>query len=437
MVRVALPTSFGLFEARAFEHPSGRVYVALVAGEIGDGHHVLARLHSECLTGDVFGSLRCDCRIQLHQALRAISAERRGVLVYVTGHEGRGIGLVNKLLAYVEQDNGADTIDANLQLGLPVDARDYGPATAVLGCLGVQSVRLLTNNPRKVDGLRSAGIDVLTTVALATTPSSRTSAYLQTKERRLGHVRPTGAQLAELDDPAIAPALDVTALLGKLRRHPDRPYVVLKYAQSLDGRIATSTGDAKWISGDHERAVSHALRAACDGVLVGVGTVIRDDPQLTVRMVAGASPMRIVLDTTLRLPDAARVLEPEAATTVITTDRSSAARRAALRRRGVRVDVVRGDRTGIDLHAALELLRATGTTSLLVEGGSKVLTSMFAARVVDRVVVGVAPLVIGDGTQAIGSLGVTSVAGAIRLENRSMYPLDGDLLLAWDVPQDR
>ena len=118
---------------------------------------MLVRLHSECLTGDALGSLRCDCGIQLRHALRIIAAERRGVLVYATGHEGRGIGLVNKLRAYVAQDSGADTVDANLVLGLPVDSRDYTEAAAVLAALGVRSIRLLTNNPRKVSGLRAAG----------------------------------------------------------------------------------------------------------------------------------------------------------------------------------------------------------------------------------------------------------------------------------------
>ncbi|HEV3407290.1 MAG TPA: GTP cyclohydrolase II, partial [Gaiellaceae bacterium] len=123
----ALPlgTSFGEFELRAFEVPSGRVYLALVRGDLGDGRAVLTRLHSECLTGDALGSLRCDCGTQLREAARTISAEGRGVLVYVTGHEGRGIGLVNKLRAYMLQENGADTFDANVRLGFPPDARDW------------------------------------------------------------------------------------------------------------------------------------------------------------------------------------------------------------------------------------------------------------------------------------------------------------------------
>ena len=348
-VRVPLPTPFGLFEARAFERPSGHVYVALVLGDVA-GDDVLTRVHSECLTGDVLGSLRCDCGVQLRLALRRIAAEQRGVLVYATGHEGRGVGLLNKLRAYVLQDEGADTVEANLRLGLPVDARDYGDTAAVLDALGVRSVRLLTNNPDKVGGLRRAGIEVRAVEPLATAAHSRNRGYLTTKQQRLGHVLPAGPDLDGMPDGSdaadVVPAVDATELLGEVRPRIDRPYVVLKFAQTLDGRIATSTGDARWISSETERRVSHALRAACDAVLVGIGTVERDDPQLTVRMVAGSSPMRVVLDATARIPASARILEPEAATTLLTTERSSGERRAELRRLGVRVEVVAGSARG-------------------------------------------------------------------------------------------
>jgi 3,4-dihydroxy 2-butanone 4-phosphate synthase/GTP cyclohydrolase II len=430
-VRVPLPTPFGLFDVRAFERASGHVYVAMVLGEIDDGDDVLVRLHSECLTGDALGSLRCDCGIQLRLALRTIAAERRGVLIYATGHEGRGIGLVNKLRAYVAQDDGADTVDANVVLGLPVDSRDYSESAAVLGELGINSVRLLTNNPRKVDGLRSAGTIVNSVVPLATTPHHRNLGYLNTKAMRMDHVRPTGRTLPTADMGDL-PA-DPMTLLGPVQPRPDRPFVALKYAQTLDGRIATSSGDSRWISGEQERRMSHALRAACDGVMVGVGTVIRDDPELTVRMVSGASPVRIVLDTHLRIPADARILGDEAATTIITTERSDPERREDLRRRGVRVEVVAEHAGHVSLKAAFERLRTSGTESVLVEGGSNVITALLAARFVDRMIVGVAPLVIGAGTQAVNCLGVQHVADGIRLVNRSIVPVGDDVLLAWDV----
>src|SRR5256885_5788887 len=141
VVRVPLPTPWGVFDVRAFETTSGYVYLALVHGDVEGKAGVLVRVHSECLTGDTLGSLRCDCGVQLRLALRSIAAEDEGVLVYVTGHEARGVGLVNKLRAYVKQDGGLDTLEANLELGLPVDARTYDDAAAVLRALQLRSVR--------------------------------------------------------------------------------------------------------------------------------------------------------------------------------------------------------------------------------------------------------------------------------------------------------
>jgi GTP cyclohydrolase II len=425
-----LGTVFGEFELHGFEFASGAVYLALVRGEIGDGRWLLTRLHSECLTGDALGSLRCDCGMQLRQAAREIAAEGRGVLVYATDHEGRGIGLVNKLRSYMLQENGADTVDANCGLGFPPDARTYDAAARCLGLLGVRSVRLLTNNPSKVEALTRAGIDVEQTVPLQTSPHLRNIEYLHAKEARLGHVAPAGVPL---DVDLIGEAIDVAALLGRAAAPSWRPYVVLKYAQTVDGRIATRRGEAKWISSEAERRISHGLRAACDAVLVGVGTAIIDDPQLTVRMVPGRSPLRVVLDSTLRLPSTARVLDDVAGTVVITTESSSEDRRAALRARAVGVHVVDAGARGVDLASALQTLRGLGVGSLLVEGGARVITSFFAEKLVDRLVVGIAPTIMGTGIDAVGDLGVARVAESIRLTNRSVHQAGGDLLVAADV----
>jgi GTP cyclohydrolase II len=426
---VSLPTEFGEFQARAFQCGSGFVYLALTRGEIADGRPVLARLHSECLTGDALGSLRCDCGLQLRLALRTIAAERRGVVVYATGHEGRGIGLVNKLRAYLEQERGADTVDANLRLGLPVDARSYAEAAAVLSALGVRSVYLLTNNPAKIEGLQAAGIAVEAVHPLATAPNVRNIDYLRAKSRRMGHVAPTGEAL-----PVLGPAPpDVSRLLGAVQPPLGRPYVVLKYAQTLDGRIATGTGDSKWISGEAERRISHALRAASDAVLVGVGTVVQDDPRLTVRMVPGVSPLRVVVDSTLRIPDPALLLEEEAPTLIVTTNRSPEERRVALRSRQAAVEVVPEGPGGVDLRAALALLRTLGVRCLLVEGGAKVITSLLRGGFVDRLVVSVSGTIIGRGTEAVGDLGIDRVADGVRLGNRTVHTTDEDVVIAWDV----
>jgi GTP cyclohydrolase II len=441
VARLVLPTWAGEFDLRAFKGPSGDVYLLFLRGELGDGRGLLTRLHSGCLTGDAIGSLRCECGPQLRLAMQRIAAEGRGVLLYAPDHEGRGIGLLAKLMAYQLQDLGHDTVQANRVLGLPVDGRDYREAAQALVSAGVRGVRLLTNNPAKVRALREGGVEVEEVVPLQTAPHARNHRYLETKRQQLGHLAPGGAPLADADVSAHDPwnqssnghALDVTPLLGSLRRPEGRPYVLLKYAQTLDGRIATASGDAKWISGEPERRVSHALRAACDAVMVGIGTVLQDDPQLTVRMVAGASPIRVVLDSGLRVPAGAAVLRPEAVTIVLTTPRSSPADREALRARGVRVEVVGAGPDGVDLHQGLARLEELGIRSLLVEGGARVITSLLRERLVDRVVLALAPMLLGKGTEAVGDLGAAAVGDALRLVDPTRYAAGTDLLIAADL----
>jgi 3,4-dihydroxy 2-butanone 4-phosphate synthase/GTP cyclohydrolase II len=183
-----IPTAHGTFRAVGYDSLlDGIEHVALVYGEIGDGAEVLVRVHSECLTGDVFGSLRCDCGPQLDAALEAVASEGRGIVLYMRGHEGRGIGLMHKLQAYQLQDAGADTVDANLALGVPADARDYGTGAQILSDLGVKTMRLLTNNPAKRVGLEGYGLTVVDRVPLSVWPNPENLRYLRTKRDRMGH----------------------------------------------------------------------------------------------------------------------------------------------------------------------------------------------------------------------------------------------------------
>jgi 3,4-dihydroxy 2-butanone 4-phosphate synthase/GTP cyclohydrolase II len=182
-----LPTEWGAFTCHAFRDTAGNEHLALVRGDVADGEPVTVRLHSECLTGDVFGSRRCDCGPQLASAMQLIASLDRGVLVYLRGHEGRGIGLANKISAYELQDRGLDTVDANLHLGLPADSRDYSPAASILTHLGVASVRLITNNPEKEQGLLDLGLAIVERVALPMAVTPHNERYLRTKRERMGH----------------------------------------------------------------------------------------------------------------------------------------------------------------------------------------------------------------------------------------------------------
>src|SRR5207247_2253914 len=188
VVSVRLPTDYGEFRAVAYREPlTGKHHIALVKGEVDGEEDVLVRVHSECLTGDVFHSRRCDCGEQLEQALARIEAEGRGVLLYLA-QEGRGIGLLNKLRAYELQEEGLDTVDANLELGLPADLRDYGIGAQILVDLGLTSIRLLTNNPKKIVGLEGYGLRVTDQLPLAHAPTEHNREYLRAKRDRLGHL---------------------------------------------------------------------------------------------------------------------------------------------------------------------------------------------------------------------------------------------------------
>ncbi|MEU3039025.1 GTP cyclohydrolase II [Streptomyces sp. PG2] len=190
VVNAPLPTQYGDFEAVGYQdNDRGDEQVALVHGDI-QAEGMLVRLHSECLTGDAFGSTHCECGPQLITALREIVADGRGVLVYLRGHEGRGIGLLAKLRAMKLQSEGLDTVEANLALGLPVDARDYRVAAEMLRDLGVRSVRLLSNNPRKRESLERHGVKVETQVPLLIPPCENNITYLRTKRERLDHYLP-------------------------------------------------------------------------------------------------------------------------------------------------------------------------------------------------------------------------------------------------------
>lgn len=186
---ISLPTKFGEFKAVGFrDKVVNGEYMALVKGDIGNGENVLVRVHSGCLTGDVFHSKRCDCGEQLQKAMQLIQRKGRGILLYIQQHEGRGIGLLNKLKAYHLQENGLDTVEANIKLGFPEDLRDYGIGAQILRKLGVKSIFLLTNNPKKIVGLSGYGLKIVKTISLTAKPNKFNRKYLSTKKEKMGHL---------------------------------------------------------------------------------------------------------------------------------------------------------------------------------------------------------------------------------------------------------
>ncbi len=188
MTDARIPTVYGDFRAVAYESYDGRTHVALVKGDPKGKENVLVRVHSECFTGDVIGSIRCDCGLQLQESLRVISEEGEGIVVYIRGHEGRGIGLRHKLEAYALQDSGLDTVEANVELGFAPDSRDYGVGAQILADLGVSTMRLLTNNPTKRAGLEGYGLKIVDRVQLESIPNAENVHYLRTKKEKMGHL---------------------------------------------------------------------------------------------------------------------------------------------------------------------------------------------------------------------------------------------------------
>lgn len=390
MTCTRLPTDVGEFRLCLYHNNrDNKENLALVVGDLEGHADVLVRVHSECFTGDVLGSLRCDCGPQLAEAMRRVALEGRGVILYLR-QEGRGIGLLDKLRAYNLQDKGYDTVDANLMLGHQPDLRDYGVAALMLRDLGVNSIRLLTNNPDKIASLEQYGIAVSERVPLQIGMTAENAAYLSTKVRRMRHL----LQLEQDEGDAAAP---VPATAGSPRT---RPFVTLSYAQSLDGCIAERPGERLTISGPEAMRYTHQLRAHHDAILVGIGTVLIDDPQLTVRYVEGSHPQPIVLDSGLRFPSEARLLRGPRPPWIATSQTADPARQAALEAAGARV--VRFPTAGgrVELPAVLAWLQQEGIDSVMVEGGAEIIRSFLTGRLADRLIVTIAPMLLG-GVPAI------------------------------------
>jgi 3,4-dihydroxy 2-butanone 4-phosphate synthase/GTP cyclohydrolase II len=426
-----IPTPVGTFRLCHYSNQrDDKEHLALVLGDVHDSERVLVRVHSECMTGDVFGSLRCDCGEQLHAAMQQIAAEGRGVIIYLR-QEGRGIGLAQKLRAYNLQDEGYDTVDANLLLGHQADERTYWAAVGILDDLQIRSVRLLTNNPAKIEHLREQGINVVAREPLEVNAQPENAAYLETKVRRMRHLlRLPAAAPANITGQQLPPEL--AQRVDDLRRRAlayaeerGEPFVTLSYAQGLDGSIAARPGQPLALSGPLSLTLTHALRAAHDAILVGVGTVIADDPRLTVRLVAGPDPQPIVLDSRLRIPAQAQLLRHRAGVWLAATQKTS----ARTLPEGVRVLEIEADRAGrVDLRALLQELGRRGVRSVMVEGGAQVLTSFIAEQTAQSAVITLVPRFVG-GVNALQ----TPVSPALSLPRLSpvAYTPAGEDLVVW------
>ena len=428
-----IPTPDGEFQLLHFRNNwDEKEHLALVMGDVAGQASVLVRVHSECFTGDVLGSQRCDCGEQLAAAMHAIAAEGRGVIVYLR-QEGRGIGLAEKLRAYNLQDQGYDTVDANLLLGHQADERDYTPAVLILQALDVRSIRLLTNNPAKVESLESQHLPVVQRVPMQPNVTQENAAYLSAKMRRMRHLLDLNGHIATKATPltpVYAPALAALQELAKTHfQTTGRPFVTLSYAQSLDGCVAAMPGKHLDISAPEALTMTHALRAAHDAILIGIGTALADDPSLTVRLVKGDNPQPVVVDSHLRLPASAKLLQSPRPVWIATTNAASIERQQLLEAAGAKILRLPTNEYGqVDLVALLICLGKMGLHSLMVEGGPSILTSFLAARLADYAVVTVAPFWVG-GVHAVNQPLDPAAEKLPRIANPQVVQVGPDVTL--------
>ena len=432
-----IPTAGSEFTLLLYENSrDDKDHLALVHGDVAGEEDVLVRAHSECFTGDVLGSLRCDCGEQLDTSIRRVAEAGRGIILYLR-QEGRGIGLKSKLKAYNLQDDGYDTVEANRMLGHGADERDYAIAARMLEDLGVSSVRLLTNNPGKIEDLTEYGVQITERAPLEPHVNRHNEDYLRTKATRMRHVLDLGVSNGHAQSNAHDSSLQ--ALRQRVERHFDdtgTPFVTLTYAQSLDGSIASASGTPLSISGEESLDFTHRLRALHDGILVGIGTVLADNPRLNVRRAQADHPTPIVLDSSLRLPTDARLLNCEGPSPLVfTAPDSDADRRAELEATGATVhELPCAPGGGVCLDSLLDALGAQGLASVMVEGGSQVLTAFLRQQKADRVILTVAPMFVG-GTSALGPVASDSADapdGFPRLTNVQKRWYGDDLILEGD-----
>ncbi len=409
-----IPTKYGEFQLHHYkENVNGIEHLALTLGTVQDQEDLLVRVHSECFTGDLLGSLRCDCGEQLQKAMQSIAREGRGLLIYLR-QEGRGIGLSEKLRAYNLQDQGYDTVEANLLLGHVADARTYDAAAAILADLGVRSLRLLTNNPAKIDCLQALGVVIKERVPILPHFQMENVAYLKAKVERMQHMltlppesNGSAASVVEATPSKMSSA--VVVQLNKLqqrierhnqtRPHTDRqtrrPFVTLSHAQSLDGSIAAIPGQHLSLSSPQSYTVTHALRAQHQTILVGIGTVLADNPRLNVRLVDGPNPQPIVVDTNLRTPINA-ALFAEHKSVLVATASLDPERRMALETVGAStIHAPTTPRDRVDLGDLLDELGQLGVKSVMVEGGATIINSFLDQGLVDYVMLTIAPTFVG------------------------------------------
>lgn len=419
-----LPTAEGEFRIYVFKDSRNKEHLALVMGEIQEKKDYLVRIHSECLTGDVFGSLRCDCGEQLRQSIQMISEEGSGIIIYLR-QEGRGIGLTKKLQAYNLQDNGYDTVEANIVLGHKPDERDFTLVASILIELGVKSIRLISNNPEKFTPIIDAGIKVKSRIPVAPRLTPENLFYLRTKASKLNHT-------IDFDGLSSTSPERETILRYITRKisysiNRNRPFITLSYAQSIDGYIAADKNKRLALSDEESLIMTHQIRSKHNAILVGIGTILADDPQLTVRNIRGKNPQPIILDTNLKFPLNAKLLNGSISPWIFTGETSDIEKQKNLEKLGAKVFRLPLEKNVIELGSLMSKLAIMKINSVMVEGGAEVIKSFINKRLIDLVISTVTPFLIGRGVHLFENISKTN--GFLTFQDLKYVKVGKDLIV--------
>eukprot|EP01135_Chromosphaera_perkinsii_P008732 Nk52_evm65s1444 gene=Nk52_evmTU65s1444 len=435
-----IPTVEGDFELALYHNNSDeKEHLAMIYGDLDIAKPVPVRVHSECFTGEVMGSLRCDCGEQLHLAMEMIAELGYGIIVFLR-QEGRGIGLAEKLKAYNLQDKGYDTVEANVMLGHGPDERTYDIAGLILKDMGVSNVQLLTNNPKKIESLENLGLSVENRIPVVPKKLNMyNTPYLKTKINRMKHmlsfseesILKTVANNVNTNEKDVGPEFTFCASgsenvgsgngvggekveTAKVRKvkceeccateenvkkenpgEKPRTQVTLTYAQSLDGSISSIDKSPLRISCEESMKLTHQLRVEHDAILVGIGTVLSDNPRLTARLVEGKNPQPVVLDSQLKLPVDCNLMKNSLKPFIFCGTNASEAKKSELTGLGATVIATAEDANGkLCLASVVEKIYGLGLTSLMVEGGASVIKSFLCSELVDNLVVTVSPSIV-------------------------------------------
>lgn len=429
LVRTRIPTKHGEFVLYYYSNNlDNKEHIALVKGDVSGRKEVPVRVHSECFTGDVIGSQRCDCGDQLDLAMELIGQANYGVLIYLR-QEGRGIGLLNKLKAYNLQDQGFDTVDANIRLGHRPDEREYSLAALILRDLNICSVRLITNNPNKIRELSELGIKMEERIPAQIKFHQYNREYLETKARKMDHLLSVEMDYTESPEFSF-----LQSLLNKLHiakyHSRERPFITLSYAQSIDGSVSINRWNSFALSCENSLKMTHLLRASHDALLVGVNTIKVDNPQLTVRYTAGNNPQPIILDSRLCIPLESRILhDRNKIAIIITTELAPTEKITQLESLGAQVyRVNQNDEGQVDLLAAMAIVKEIGFTTVMVEGGASVINRFLSSHLVDYCIITLVPKLIG-GLKAVEDLCCPESQSPLSIENCQYHQLGTDMIV--------